>query len=119
MATDLIPFGNLLEGGFEELSGGSPRAFNVIVDARATMRRRPGLAAYSAVYSGVVDSGGVTGVHATTGGKVFAVGAATGDTFSSSIYAVSDTAAVDISANSTQKLYGQGRPVFAETEALL
>ena len=119
MTTDLIPFGNLLEGGFEELSGGSPRANNVIVDARATMRRRPGIATYSAVTSSTVDSGGVMGVHATTGGKIFAVGAAAGDTYASTIYAVSDTAAVNISTNTSQKLYGQGRPVFAETEALL
>ena len=119
MATDLIPFGNLKEAGFEELSGASPHAFNVIVDARATMRRRPGIVAYNTAYSGIIDAGGITGVHATTGEKIFAVGAATGDTYASSIYAVSDTAAVNISSNTSQKLYGQGRPVFAETEALL
>lgn len=119
MATELIPFGNLEEGGYDELAGGSPRAFNVLVDARATMRRRPGIVACDGVYSGTINAGGIYGVHVTNAGQVFAVGPRTGTFNQAPIYAVSATAAVEISHTLNTKLYGAGRPVFTETEMLL
>lgn len=119
MATELIPFGNLKESGYEELSGASPHAFNVIVDARATMRRRPGIATYDGYYEGVVDPNGVTGLYATTGNKLFAIGGKTTEFNQSAIYIVDESQVLDLSTGATPKLYGPGRPVFAETEMLL
>ena len=44
----------ILPGGFDEVTARWP--WDVIVDARATMRRRPGIATYSGAYTGVVDT---------------------------------------------------------------
>lgn len=125
MATDLIPFGNLLEAGYDEIAGGSPCAMNVIVDARATMRRRPGIATYSEAYTGVVTSAGLSGVYATNAGRIFAVSTPLDSAYvtngykESLVYLVSDTASALLSVDAGRKLYGPGRPVFAETESLL
>lgn len=61
-----IPFGPSLETSSEEISGASPEAFNVIVDARGVIRKRPGLAAYTGVApSTAVDANGVLGLYLT------------------------------------------------------
>jgi len=61
-----IPFGPALETSGEEISGASPEAFNVIVDARGTIRKRPGLAAYTGVAPATaVDAAGVLGLYLT------------------------------------------------------
>lgn len=61
-----IPFGPLLETSSEEISGGSPEAFNIIADARGTIRKRPGLAAYTGVAPATaVDANGVLGLYLT------------------------------------------------------
>lgn len=115
MPTDLIPFGNLLETGYEEIAGGSPHAFNVIVDSRATMRRRPGITTYAGAPSSVIDSAGIYGLYVTNSGMLFAVGAKA----ESNVYSVIATSAYNLSTNLRNKVYGPGRPVFAETEMLL
>lgn len=61
-----IPFGPSLETSSEEISGGSPEAYNVIVDARGALRKRPGLAAYTGVAPATaVDAAGVLGLYLT------------------------------------------------------
>src|SRR3972149_7287166 len=61
-----IPFGPTLETSSEEISGASPESFNVIVDARGVLRKRPGLAAYTGVApSTAVDANGVLGLYLT------------------------------------------------------
>lgn len=61
-----IPFANLLETSSEEISGASPEAFNVIVDARGVLRKRPGIAAYTGVAPNTsIDSAGVLGLYLT------------------------------------------------------
>ncbi len=61
-----IQFGPTLETSSEEISGASPEAFNVIVDARGVIRKRPGLAAYTGVApSTTIDASGVLGLYLT------------------------------------------------------
>lgn len=61
-----IPFGPLLETSGEEISGAAPEAYNVIVDRRGALRKRPGIAAYTGVApSTAVDAAGVLGLYLT------------------------------------------------------
>lgn len=61
-----IPFGPTLETSGEPISGASSEAFNVIVDARGVIRKRPGIAAYTGVAPATaVDSSGVLGLYLT------------------------------------------------------
>ncbi|RPJ80990.1 MAG: hypothetical protein EHM13_11205, partial [Acidobacteria bacterium] len=64
-ASEAIPFAPVLETSSEEISGASPEAFNVIVDARGALRKRPGLAAYSVAPATSVDAAGVLGLYLT------------------------------------------------------
>lgn len=64
--TDVIPFGPSLETSGEEIGGAAPEAYNVIVDSRGVIRKRPGLAAYTGVApSTAVDANGVLGLYLT------------------------------------------------------
>ena len=66
MSVAPIPFGPTLETSGEPISGASSEAFNVIVDARGVLRKRPGLVAYTGVApSTAVDSAGVLGLYLT------------------------------------------------------
>ncbi len=61
-----IPFGPTLETSSEPISGASSEAFNVILDARGVLRKRPGLVAYTGVAPATtVDSNGVLGLYLT------------------------------------------------------
>ena len=61
-----IQFAPLLETSSEEISGASPEAYNVLVDARGTIRKRPGIGAYTGVApSSAVDANGVLGLYLT------------------------------------------------------
>jgi hypothetical protein len=60
-----IPFGPVLETSGEEISGASPEAFNVLVDARGVLRKRPGIAAYSVAPATAIDAAGVLGLYLT------------------------------------------------------
>ncbi len=65
-AQQAIPFAPLLETSVEEISGGSPEAYNVIVDSRGALRKRPGLVAYTGVAPATtVDANGVLGLYLT------------------------------------------------------
>lgn len=109
-----IPFGPVQESGSEELAGASPAAWNVVVDAKGCVRRRPGIAAYSEAPSTAVDATGISGLHATTSGELYAVG---NQPVMKEVYRIGGGSAAQLT--STTKLYGDRRPVFAETEALL
>ncbi len=66
MPTAPIPFGPALETSSEPISGASSEAFNVILDARGTLRKRPGIGAYTGVAPATaVDSNGVLGLYLT------------------------------------------------------
>lgn len=60
-----IPFGPLLETSSEEISGASPEAYNVVADARGTIRKRPGIGTYSVAPSSAVDANGVLALYLT------------------------------------------------------
>lgn len=88
-----IPFGPLLETSSEEISGGSPEAYNVIVDARGVIRKRPGLAAYTGVApSTAIDASGVLGLYLTQSTVAHTTGTATvSGTHPGVLYAVGAT----------------------------
>lgn len=66
VTAQLIPFGPTLETSGSELSGASPEAYNVVLDRRGVLRKRPGIAAYTGVApSTTVDSAGVLGLYLT------------------------------------------------------
>jgi hypothetical protein len=112
-----IPFANVQESGYDELGGASPGAFNVVVDGRGVVRKRPGIAASSLVTSDVVDANGLVGVYVTYGGDVFAVGDSVGER---PIYRITTASAVVLGGGAPPTgQYGNQRVVFAETEMLL
>lgn len=117
MPTAPISFVNQQATGNESLGGAPGVAVNVVVDGTGAVRRRPGIEAAPGVFSGVVDTTGVSGVYGTIGGQLFAVGAT--PQFRQ-IYNVSAVAAVAVgTATGDTTLAGALRPTFAETQLLL
>lgn len=117
MTEAAIPFANLQESGHDELGGASPTAFNVIVDGKGVVRKRPGIAAASGISSAVIESGGLDGIHIAKDGRVFAVGSAAGER---AIYIVTSGGGAMLQGGvSPYGLRGLNVPVFAETEMLL
>lgn len=111
-----IAFGPAQDSGSEELAGASPVAWNVVVDSKGCVRRRPGITAYSEAPSEVIDAIGISGLHATTSGELYAVSSA--ETFKP-IYQISGGQSSELTNDNGDMVYGDGRPVFAETEALI
>lgn len=65
-AVQAIPFGPALETSGEEIGGASPEAYNVVLDARGVLRKRPGIGAYTGVAPATaVDANGVLGLYLT------------------------------------------------------
>ncbi len=65
-AVQPIPFGPTLETSADPISGASPEAFNVVVDSRGTLRKRPGIGAYTGVAPATsIDAAGVLGLYLT------------------------------------------------------
>ena len=143
-----IPFGNLLETSSEEISGACPEAYNVLADARGTLRKRPGIAAYSVAPSTAVDANGVLGLYLTEAkvahtsgsdtvsgthpGVLYAVGATVnasggGHNAGRIIYRVAGGTATALTGTSNEDRLATDalsttrfrRPQFVETEALL
>lgn len=66
MPTASIPFAPTLETSSEEIAGASSEAYNLIIDARGTLRRRPGIGAYTGVAPATsIDAAGVLGLYLT------------------------------------------------------
>lgn len=88
-----IPFGPSLETSGEEIGGASPEAYNIIVDSRGVIRKRPGLAAYTGVApSTAVDANGVLGLYLTEERVAHTSGSATvSGTHPGVLYAVGAT----------------------------
>lgn len=114
MPQERIPFVPNQESGAETLAGASPEAHNVVIDRRGAVRRRPGIATDTTLATTTIDANGIDGLHATAGGKLLAVSAA-----SRTLYEVGPNAAVNLSNTSGASLAGGARPVFAETEGLV
>lgn len=111
-----IVFGPFQEGSYDELGGASPRAINVVVDAKGVVSKRPGVASYDVAPSGVVDADGITGLYADNTGQLFAVGGTPG---ARHIYKILNGTALDLSTGPNSTLRGTTRPTFAETEVFL
>jgi len=113
-----IPFG-FEESGDEPLASGAELAVNVLIDGKGAVKRRPGITTASDGPSTVVNSAGIDGVYVTEfAGDFFAVSAAPPSL--RSVYLVDGGAALDLTNGiPAQGLRGTGRPMFAETEALL
>jgi hypothetical protein len=144
-----IPFGPLLETSSDQISGGSPEAFNVLLDARGTLRKRPGLRAYTGVAPATsIDANGVLGLYVTDKrvahtsgsaivsgehpGVLYAVGAtvnASGDDHprGRNVYRVAGGSATLLTGTADEDRLAADalattrapRPQFVETEALL
>lgn len=148
MPFEPIPFGPLLETSSEEISGACSEAYNVIADARGTLRKRPGIAAYSVAPTSAVDANGVLGLYLTEAkvahtsgsdtvsgthaGVLYAVGATVnasggGHNAGRIIYRVAGGVATALTGtNNEDRLATDAlsttrfrRPQFVETEALL
>jgi len=88
---------------------------NCIVDRDGVLTRRPGLEA-SSLYSSVVDEDGLDAVHVTASDAVYAIG---GTYNNRRVYRVTGGLYELTGVDGVGRLIGTGRPVIAETEALL
>jgi hypothetical protein len=117
MTEAVIPFANLQESSYDEIGGASPQAFNVIVDGKGVMRRRPGMQASSLMTSEVIDAEGLSGIYMTKAGVIYAVGYGVGER---PIYQITPGGFAAIGSGvPPHGLRGDARPTFAETEMLL
>jgi len=112
MDTDVIPFVPNEQSGHSSLGAASPMGINVVIDHAGVVRRRPGITTYSEAPSTVVDANGISGLYSTVEGKLVAI---SGHPSQRSIYLV----ASGVANVTTDAIDGSGRPVFAETEALV
>lgn len=114
MTRAAIPFALPQESGLSELGGAQAFAANVMADKNGVVTRRPGLVA-SSLYTGVVDSLGLSALHVTSTDQVYAVGEGSA---LKNIYRLTGGLA-NLTPSGVLKLGGTGRPVIAETEAML
>lgn len=110
----IIPFAMQQESGMSEYAEAHPISENCIVDEKGALFVRPGIAAATGLISSVVDSNGIAGLHATSDGRVYAIGEGSP---SRHVYRVKSTA--EQLTSTGYKLRGEGRPVMAETEAMV
>lgn len=109
-----LPFGPSQETGWDAVGGAGAEAFNVTIDGRGTVRRRPGIGAYFTTddaTSLVVDAEGITGLYSTTEGQLYATG---GGAHSKKLYRLTEGGAAELGI-----IVGDYRPTFAETQTLL
>lgn len=88
-----IPFGPSLETSSEEIGGGSPEAFNLIVDGRGVLRKRPGIGVYTGTAPATsIDAAGLLGLYVTQPQVAHTTGSATvSGTHPGVLYAVGAT----------------------------
>lgn len=110
-----IPFGPTQKQA-EELGGAHQYAFNVVVDKQGVIRRRPGITTYPQATSAVVDATGISLIHVSEAGGVYAVG---NQPLAKNLYRVLSGSALDLTTATGYKLFGALRPTVAETEAML
>lgn len=117
MTAGPIPFANLQESSSDELGGASPNAFNVVVDQRSVVSKRPGIGPHASASSAVIEAGGLTGIYVTNDGTILVVGSAPGER---AIYRVNAAGSVVLGGGvPPYGLRGTAHPVFAETEMLV
>jgi hypothetical protein len=111
-----IDFGNNQESGYEEIAGAQPLAMNVVVDAKGTVSKRPGISQSTLLPNTTVDPNGVVGMYSTNDGQIYAVG---GGTTNRNIYNLTNGLINNISTGPNETLTGNNRPTFTETEVFL
>ncbi len=115
MTRAAIPFALPQESGLSELGGAQALAANVLVDKNGVIMRRPGLKA-SSLYSDQLDSDGLDAVYVTASDAVYAIG---GTELARRVFRVTG-GFLELTADpAAAKIAGSGRPVIAETEAML
>lgn len=102
--------------GDESFSGGGEAAFNMLVDGKGALRRRPGLATYDQAPSSAISSYAISGIHVDLDGRIFAIDNQPGRR---RIWRISGGSALNLSTPPGSDLTGTSRPTFAETGALL
>lgn len=131
MPQEPIPFVPDQQSGWSVRAGGSPMAVNVVIDGRGAVRRRPGITAYPDLTfqeevgtSSQLAGGPIIGLWVALNGHIYAVL----DTTPRHLILVTTAPTPtrkDLSLDAlgnlvlSQALVGNGRPVFAETEAAL
>lgn len=115
MPEQSIPFGNREGSGLPEEAGASPVSVNVLADQLGAVHRRPGLRTRAGLVSTAFALAPISGIWVTNAGDVYAVDEAGA---LRNIYRVTASAA-NLSLTGPEKLLGNARPAFAETEALL
>lgn len=116
MPQEAIPFGPNQQSGLDPLSSSVQLAVNVVIDQSGAVRRRPGISPYDGAPITPVDPDGIDGVHVTVGGKVYLAG---GSAPLRKLYRVVGGVAYALSDGVQGELVGDGRPIFAETEAMV
>ena len=102
--------------GDESFSGGGEAAFNMLIDGKGALRRRPGLAAYAQAPATAFSGYAISGVHVDLNGRIFAVDEQPG---ARRVWRLESGAALDLSTPVDSDVTGTRRPTFAETGALL
>lgn len=110
-----IPFGNMQESGWEELSGASPAAINVIVDGKGAVRRRPCIQSLGTISTTAVDSDPVVALHTTAEGDTISFHATLPGPLG--IYRVTTGGGTSLISSTVYP--SSYRPIVAETEAIL
>ena len=111
MPTAQLNFGNNLASGDSSLAGASPFAFNVLVDGKGAVRRRPGISAWAGFPSTVPEASQIDGISSFQDDVYYV-------TSTRNIYRVNVGSATAISLSTggaSTQLDDFGRPVFAET----
>lgn len=116
MPTEAIPFGPNQQSGLEALSSTIQLAVNVVIDQSGAVRRRPGISRYEAAPATSVDPDGIDGVYVSMGGKVYVAG---GSAPTRRLYRILAGTAAPLGGEQGFELLGEGRPVWAETEAMV
>jgi hypothetical protein len=116
MPNAAITFAPNQQSGLDSLGAGIELAVNVIIDKAGTVRRRPGIALFPGAPNAEIDASGLDGIHVTVGGVVYVAGGTPG---SRRLYRIAGGSSFDLSGSASGLLVGPGRPVFAETEALV
>ena len=117
MPQEPINFGPDQNSSNDELGGNSPYAINIYKEEKGTIYKRPGIKVYTGVApSGVVDATGISGLYSTNDGQLFAVN---NQVNSRTIYKVANGSATPVNGTGVDKLIGNTRPVFTETEVYL
>jgi hypothetical protein len=108
-----LGFANKQESGLEELAGATVLAANVLIDTKGAVKRRPGIASFSQL----VNASGISAVHESYGGDLYAVAQGGPERF---IYKVTPAGSTVLGGGvSPAGLTGTLRPTIAETEMLL